>query len=136
MTFTGTYQLSQAVSYIAEILNPATNTLRVLFLRSSMASQTFVKFEVQSRHRKSKMYRCYIQYQPDYNNIDGIEGHYCECANGSRTVGCCAHVAAVICYLGHLRFHSNICRPAAMLTRLFHHELSDPVIPTDSEDDD
>lgn len=33
-------------------------------------------------------------------------GWYCQCKAGQRTVGCCAHVATVVWYLGWARHHS------------------------------
>ena len=134
--FTGTYQLSQATSYLAEILNTDTNTLKVQFLKTSTPANTLVKFEVQSRHINRKQYRCYMQYQPENNTLDGIQGYYCECGNGLRTVGSCSHIAALIYYLSNLRYAARIVKPAEVLTRLFHHESVDPVIQSDSEEDD
>jgi hypothetical protein len=134
--FTETYQLSQATSYLAEILNAETNTLQVQFLKTSTASNALVKFEVQSRNVQRHWYRCYIQYQPNNNTVKGIVGYYCECGNGARTVGSCSHIATLIYYLSNLRFAARIVKPAEVLTRLFHHESVDSVIPNDSEEDD
>lgn len=134
--FTGTYQMSQAVSYLAEILDSDGKSVKAEFYKDSPSSTAFVRFRVQSRHVNRRQYKCYIEYRPDHDELDGIRGYYCECGNGMRTVGCCAHTAAIISYLSHLRWQSTICRPAEKLTNLFKVANVDPVIATDSEDDD
>lgn len=40
----------------------------------------------------------------EYDSSEGtIVGWYCLCKSGARTVGCCAHVASVLWYLGFYR---------------------------------
>jgi hypothetical protein len=136
LLFTGTYQYSQAVSYLAEILNPEGTYLKVEFLKENPSPLVLVRFRVQSRHINRRQYKCYIEYRPNCNGLGGIGGYYCECGNGTRTVGCCAHIAAVIAYLSYLRYQSHICRPAVKLTALFKYEQVDAVIATSSDDDD
>ena len=129
--FTGTYQLAQSVSYLAEILTDD-NTINLKYHRDST---NILKMEVQSRHVRSKQYRCYIKYNPNTIGYSGILGHYCECANGARTVGCCSHVAAIIYYLSHARYLSKIIRPAEILNSLFNEGTSATVIEEDSDED-
>ena len=129
--FTGTYQLSQAVSYLAEMLNDD-NTIN---LRIHRDFSRILKVEVRSRHVKKKTYRCYIDYVPDSIGRAGIRRYSCECANGTRTVGCCSHVAAVIYYLSRARYLSKIIRPAEILDSLFHDGAVVPVIEEDSDED-
>lgn len=44
LLFTGTYQLSQAISYLAELLDEKTNTLKVDFLKEDPLPSTFVRY--------------------------------------------------------------------------------------------
>lgn len=53
--FTGTYQLSQSVSYLADMLNED-DTINLKYHREC---SHILKVEVQSRHVKAKRYRCY-----------------------------------------------------------------------------
>lgn len=129
--FTGSYQLSQSVSYLAEIMDEE-NNVNLSYLKES---QDIIKFEIRSRHITRKSYRCYIQYKPDSVGCSGILRYTCECANGLRTIGCCSHVAAIIYYLSHARYLSHIIRPSEILTKLFDVEEFDPVINEDSDDD-
>ena len=129
--FTGSYQLSQAVSYLAEIMDDNGN-INANFLK---ANKSIVKFEVRSRHINRKTYKCYIEYAPNTIGKAGILRYTCECANGLRTIGCCSHVAAITYYLTHARYLSRIVRPAEALIKLFNVEKINPVINDNSDED-
>lgn len=57
-----------------------------------------IRVKIQSRHVSSKVYNLWIEY-----NVTEITGWYCQCRSGARTVGCCAHIASVVWYLGYRR---------------------------------
>lgn len=57
---------------------------------------------MQSRFVKSKKHLLWIQYSETE-----IEGWYCTCKNGARTVGCCAHIASAIYYLSYYRYQEH-----------------------------
>ena len=135
--YTGTYQLSQSVSYLAEMLDDD-GKLKLKYLREHghpQEERRILKLQIQSRHVRAKQYRCYINYIPNSTTCAGIRGHYCECKNGARTVGCCSHVASVVYYLSHARYLSRIIRPAEILSKLFSHGAPIPVIEEDSDED-
>lgn len=129
--FTGSYQLSQAVSYLAEIMDKDNN----LSLQYVKTAENILKFQVKSRHINAKVYRCFIEYHPNKNGINGISRYCCDCANGRRTVGCCSHVAAIIYYLSHARYLSKIVKPAEILSRIFNNTGHYVVINEDSDED-
>lgn len=129
--FTGSYQLSQTVSYLAELCTED----GVLNMHYLLEDKSILKCEVQSRHISRKKYRCYVKYVPNAIGRSGIEEYVCDCANGLRTVGCCAHVATIIYFLGHARYLSRIIRPAQILTNLFSVQSVEPVIEGDSDED-
>ena len=93
--FTGSYQLKQAVSYVAEMMDDY-NKIQISCIKET---PNILKSEVRSRHTNPKLYKCFIEYQPNSIGPSGITRYCCDCANGNRTVGCCSHVAAVIYYL-------------------------------------
>ena len=128
----GTYQLSLAVSYLAEVLKED-GTIDASFLK---VTPTIKKFEIRSRHINSKTYNVYIHFEPNCNEIGGIKRYCCSCPNGKRTVGCCSHVASVTYYLSHARYLSRIFRPAAILSKVFERTEANPVINENSDDDD
>ncbi|GLV33380.1 hypothetical protein CBL_20126 [Carabus blaptoides fortunei] len=124
LLFTGSYQLSQAVSYLGELINDD-NSLTLSFLK---VDASIVRFKVRSRHINSKTYKSYIQYDAASSGLNGIKGYCCNCANGLRTVGYCSHVASVIYYLSNARYLAKIIRPADILTDLFDLDTICPVI--------
>lgn len=111
----GSYQYHQAISYLSEILNED-GSLNLEYVKEN---SNILKLKVQSRHISRKIYRCFIEYVPNSIGFGSISRHYCECANGMRTVGCCSHIAAIVYYLSHARYLSKIIRPAETLSRLF-----------------
>ena len=134
--FTGKYRLGQSVSYLAHMLDHKDDAIseNVWYHRKDT---NILKMKVQSRHRSSKEWRCYIDYVPDSTDCAGIRRHCCGCSNGAHTVGCCSHVAApVVYYLSHARYPSRIIRPAEFLTSLFKDRSLVPVIEEDSDDED
>ncbi|XP_025994034.2 uncharacterized protein LOC113004570 [Solenopsis invicta] len=128
--FTGSYQLSQSISYLAEIMNQ--NNINLHYLKKK---NDIIKVQIRSRHVNKKRYNCYIHYAPNTIGYNGILRYFCECANGRCTIGCCSHVAAIIYYLSHARYLSKIIRPAEILSRLFNVEEVNPVINDDSDED-
>lgn len=92
----GVYQLKQAASYTREHLTDEGDYI----LYSHKEEADIVRVRIQSRHTSAKQYQLWIQYE---NGFDPIKGWYCQCKNGARTVGCCAHIASVLWYLGFYR---------------------------------
>ena len=104
LTF-GTYQLKQAKSYTKEHLSEDGDYK----IDVHHQAPGLLRARIQSRHINVKRYFCWGEYSN--GNADGqIVAWFCQCIAGQRTVGCCAHVASVIWYLGHER-HQNQRRP-------------------------
>lgn len=95
----GSYQIKQAQSYTEEHI--ADDGIYQLFIHRQ--ERNIVRLQLQSRHTSSKVYNLWIEYS---EGINPITPWYCQCKAGARTVGCCAHVASVLWYLGYLR-HSE-----------------------------
>ena len=63
-------------------------------------NNSIVQVKIQSRHTSSKKHKLWIKY----DSLEGtIIGWYCLCKADARTLGCCAHVASVIWFLGYYR---------------------------------
>lgn len=129
--FTGTYQFSQAVCYLATLMN-AEDTLNVEYL---IENNNITRMKVRSRHVNRKLYQCYIEYKSNSIGYAAIERYTCDCANGNRTVGCCSHVAAIIYYLSHGRYKSKIIKPSEILTHLFESTNTTAVMNENSDED-
>ncbi|KMQ84861.1 hypothetical protein RF55_16997, partial [Lasius niger] len=95
--FTGSYQLAQAVSYLAEMVDKD-GKLKIEYVKDQ---SNVLKLKVPSRHISRTAYRCFLRYKPNSVGVSGLTHYTCECANGKRTVGCCSHIAAVVYYLFH-----------------------------------
>lgn len=91
LTF-GVYQLKQAPAYVDQHLTKGGLSVMV-----NQAANDLIHVRIQSRHISSKLYNIWIEYGTS------VTGWYCECKVGARTIGCCAHIAAVLWYLGYAR---------------------------------
>lgn len=100
----GTYQLKQARHYTDEHME---ETGRFeLFLHQRAAG--LLRGRLQSRHKSSTKYFVWVQH-----DTTKITGWYCQCKAGMRTLGCCAHVATIIWFLGYGRHHGY--KPSRLL---------------------
>ncbi|XP_061179571.1 uncharacterized protein LOC133188208 [Saccostrea echinata] len=93
----GVYQLKQAKAYTIEHISPEGKY--ELFVHKQ--DDGLLKAKLQSRHSSSKTYILWISYDSEKRNP--ITGWYCQCKSGARTLGCCAHIAAVLWYLSFQR---------------------------------
>ena len=104
LTF-GTYQLKQAKSYTREHLsNDGDYNINI-----HNQAPGLLRIRIQSRHINAKRYFCWVEYRTA-NADEKIVAWFCQCLAGQRTVGCCAHVASVMWYLGYER-HQDHRRP-------------------------
>lgn len=85
----GTYQLKLSSSYIQEYVEGD------CCIHYHQETNNLIRVRLQSRHVSSKSYFVWIKY--DENDV---QGWYCRCRAGARTVGACSHVASVLWYLG------------------------------------
>lgn len=112
----GTYHLRIARSYCHEHMRA--NGLYILELSRHLQlidKNVLIRGRIQSRHVRSKQYYTYILVNPTRHGRESIEGYYCSCIHGRRTIGCCAHIASVVYYLSWARHQETIDTPAAFL---------------------
>ncbi|CAF1079292.1 unnamed protein product, partial [Brachionus calyciflorus] len=89
----GTYQLIQGKSYLAEHLNNGKYEIRVNKENDLISNSKILYANIQSRHSKAIKYKVFVKFVPNINEVNAIEGWYCTCKSGMRTVGCCSHIA-------------------------------------------
>jgi hypothetical protein len=107
LTF-GVYQLKQARSYTREHINDQ-GLYEFEFIPEST---DLIKVKLKSRHLSNTIYTLFIQYDVSgVSNSEPIKAYYCDCRSGARTIGCCAHIASVIWYLGYAKYNPNLLRP-------------------------
>lgn len=66
-----------------------------------------LRTRIQSRHKNNTKYNSYIAYSTNKDDTNPIKDWYCTCKTGTRTVGCCSHVASVIYYLSNARYETT-----------------------------
>lgn len=119
----GTYQLKLARSYCSEHLRNGLYSIEI-YRENALEDLPdyginedvwLLRGRVQSRHRRSKTYYCYVLVKNNNTNNDNdIVQHYCTCLTGRRTMGTCAHIISIIWYLGYAR-HEGFTAPASFL---------------------
>lgn len=132
LLFNGSYQLAQSLCYLAEILDSDDN-INIDYLK---VSPNILKFKVQSRHKNSAEYKCYLDYSSNINNIEGVKRCCCSCANGWRTTGTCCHVASIIFYLSYARYQVSVINPFELLSHIFDVKEIEDIIPAVSDSED
>ncbi|KYN50167.1 hypothetical protein ALC62_01022 [Cyphomyrmex costatus] len=128
LTF-GIYQVKLAPSYVQDKLQrEAEDELQVEMLRDQnrLPQPGFIRVRVFSRFRNSTRYQLWISYIPtdeqnetmedgEDENENPIQGYYCSCKSGARTVGTCAHIASVVWLLGYAQYEENVHYPSTRL---------------------
>ena len=92
----GVYQIRQAISYTKK---HQTEDGKYEII-TNKEEDGVIKAQIRSRHT----YNLWIEHN---SGINPITGWYCTCRSGARVVGCCAHIASVIWYLGFERHQPN-----------------------------
>jgi hypothetical protein len=99
----GCYQITQAENYILEHLDENGEFEMHRALLGHDVDDTIVQVRYKSRHTSSE-YRSYVQIDAGQRlPWDRVVAWYCSCSSGARTVGCCAHVASTIWWIGGAR---------------------------------
>jgi hypothetical protein len=87
----GSYQLKLASRYTSEHLKEDARYSIMLHKEDT----GLLRAKIQSRFRKSQHHEVWIEFTPDGNGHESINGWYCACKAGARTMGCCGHVTSV-----------------------------------------
>lgn len=92
----GVYQIRQAKSYSKEHQSDA-GKYKIMVNKEQ---DGVLKAQIRSRHTTSRTYNLWIEHN---TGLNPITGWFCTCKSGARVVGCCAHIASVLWYLGFER---------------------------------
>lgn len=130
----GTYACRQAFSYIADHikLNGVFKVRTIptghvwahfgkVCAEDNFKKPMFISTQMKSRFRSNKVHNVYILY----DSVDSLQNeqknicYFCECQHGQRTLGCCAHIMAVVCYFGYSRY-IEYKDPASHLNQFFN----------------
>ncbi|KAJ6642944.1 hypothetical protein Bhyg_07900 [Pseudolycoriella hygida] len=97
----GSYQLKIAEKYVECHMKEASEF--GIFIHRD--TDVIIRAKIQSRFSRSKTHDACVKFQKNGCDYKAIEGLYCSCKVGERTLGCCSHLTAVIRYLGFDRHH-------------------------------
>src|SRR5271156_3259486 len=116
----GVFQIKLAPSYahrlIAQQQTSEIEDADVLFFYYHRDYNDLLRVHMPSRFRSGQSHQVWIHYEPNSNRgPQAIKSWYCQCRSGARVVGCCAHVACILWYLGFARHQPEIRYPAANL---------------------
>ena len=113
----GSYQMKQSLSYIAQHIHETG-----MYWLEAFKDGDMIRARVMSRHLNKVKYFVYIKYKPNVNSREGITEWFCLCKNGSRTLGCCAHITSMTYYISIIRHKKEpIHESAAKFNKLFSH---------------
>ncbi|XP_033752795.1 uncharacterized protein LOC117336398 [Pecten maximus] len=107
----GVYQVKQARSYTKDHLE--NEGYEMMICREL---PELLRVKIQSRHSKNTSHTLWVKYSSESGEI---LGWYCTCKVGARVVGCCAHVASVLWYLGYKRHTEEDSMAKDSLTSTF-----------------
>ena len=115
----GIFQIKIAPSYLAHLRrrqgidDVETGDLHLWYFRDD---PTLLRFKMPSRFSSGNEHYVWVQYEPhSTSGVASIRSWYCTCRGGARVVGCCAHIACVLWFLGFARHQPNIRYPAQHL---------------------
>ena len=95
----GTYQLKISESYAKAHLYENENEFEI---QISPDHDQVVRCRLHSRYSATTRYYICIEYDNNDEN-EPIKDHFCQCKVGKRKIGCCAHVATILWYIGYAR---------------------------------
>lgn len=123
----GIYQVKLAPSYVQDKLQrEGDEEFQVEMMRNELRlpEPGLMRVRIFSRFRNATKYQLWIAYRPNNEQENEeeeeeelIQGYYCTCKSGARTLGTCAHTASVLWYVGYAQHQQNIKYPS---TRLLH----------------
>lgn len=127
----GTFQVGLAPSYIqdsslrAEMGDEEDEEEDLIFeIDQNTIEPGLIRIKIGSRFRNAIKHQLWVLFNEEYNQDldhtnedEPILGYYCTCKAGARTLGTCAHIAAVIWYLGYARHHNNVHYPSLKFIR-------------------
>ncbi|XP_037050737.1 uncharacterized protein LOC119084780 [Bradysia coprophila] len=92
----GSYQIKIAERYVDSHLRE--DSQFGIFVHREMDG--IIRVRIQSRFSRSKTHDAWVKFRENESGYEAIEGLYCTCKVGERTLGCCSHLTTVLRYLG------------------------------------
>lgn len=129
----GKYQIDQAKKYLSDTeefnlnLHIADNTvIDIKKYVKNVEDPKLIRGNLKSRHSNSTKYYIYVLMDKALfgQGLNEIKSYYCDCKNGRRTAGCCAHVMCLLWFLGIARHNlENLKKVGRKLDLFFNNAL-------------
>lgn len=125
----GIYQINLAPSYVQNKLQrEGQEEFHVEMMRNvqRLPQPGLMRIKIFSKFRKATKYQLWIVYRPNNDQepadvVDElVQGYYCTCKSGARTLGTCAYIASVLWYVGYAQHQQNIKYPSTRLINVIH----------------
>ncbi|KAJ8314676.1 hypothetical protein KUTeg_006826, partial [Tegillarca granosa] len=113
----GIYQIKQSIHYSREHLKED-GSYELMVCKEC---PSLLRVKIQSRHSKNTIHTLWIRYDVDEQDVSGW---YCTCKVGARIIGCCAHIASVLWYLGYGRHQDQLFTKTSSLEETLHDAVS------------
>lgn len=126
----GTYQIRLSPSYIqdsslrAQIEDEEEEEDHIFEIDQNSNEPGFIRIRISSRFRNAIKHQVWITFNEEYNQEEdttnrenAILGYYCTCKAGVRTFGTCAHITAILWYMGYARYEANVHYPSLQILR-------------------
>lgn len=132
----GNYQILKALLYLRAHLDSHDNQLDVFVFDDIFVSSKFeylndgrhtvlIMSELKSRFSSARTYRTLILFNPDESGSNTVLQRYCVCFVGSRTVGCCSHVMAILFFLGYAQYNGGVQMFCRHLKNVFIRDVNE-----------
>ena len=111
----GVYQVSLAPSYIQDTISRERD--HELQIDQLFNESNLIRIGIYSRFRRAIEHQILISFIDDdlEEEEEPINGNYCTCQTGARTLGTCSHVASILWYLGYARHQPGVKWPQTNL---------------------
>lgn len=133
----GSYRLKLAAGYYQEHIKENDNNIAAFVCPYDVFSKYFqaicskdtipfmLLMKIKSRYQSTKSYFTFVIFDSSCDGLKGISHYICDCKNGKRVVGCCAHVMLIVWYFCYARHQEIIKVPSAKLNNFFDYEPND-----------
>lgn len=111
----GTYQVKLSPAYIQDTIGREAN--HEFLFQVQEFEPGLIRAKIFSRFTQVTKHFLFISYllPPVRDGDDPIQGTYCTCKVGARTLGMCAHTSSVVWYLGYARNENYVKYPTNVL---------------------
>lgn len=142
----GNYQIVQGHCYLSNQIHQHNEPLKVYQffdedvakhccdLYSAEVKPVLLMAKLKSRFVSRRLYSIFVLVDKTKTRHQSVLEYCCSCKIGTRTVGCCSHVMALIYYIGYAPHNGGVRPRSEHLNNLFDTEITEEESDIDAED--